>query len=361
MKDFDYIVRDSSILPSIGARKATQERDSSIRIGIVREMKETEEGPIYSVEVFMEGKVAIVGCTAMTKWGGAHNFEEYKLRSWLHTAPELLPPPVAWSEYKNKSGDVVVVAFLSGKSKEGIILGCINHNSRQPKLKDESIAYLSEFNGLETSIRDDGTYKVSFKGYTKANDPILKVPKPGVNVPAPIYNPLVGGSYFGFSSNGSYIASDGKQSIKIHKNIATGSIIISSGTSQLELGGNPALGNFSVKTGKIVAEATTTASIKSTVGLALESLQVSIKGTQVAIGSDQFELFDGLVQLIDALGSLVVTSPVGTCTPLMTAPTWAAQVLPLKIKIMMTKGSLKSADSFSLSGDDDPTIEASYE
>jgi len=353
----DYIVRDSSVLPDVDARVLVEHRDPSIRIGIVREERETSDGGIlYIVEVLVNGKQVPVGCVPMTRFGGAHNFEEYSLRPWLNGFPSGLLLPASADQYKGRAGDVVVVAYLNGQSREGVILGGLSHNGRKPVLKKGKIAYLSEFNGLETSITDDGSYKVTFKGYAPTNDAALKIPPFGSDVPAPLYNPLTGGSYFGFSNNGSFVASDGSQLMKIHKNIATGSIILKSGSSQIELGGNPALGNFSVKTGKVVMESTTTASIKSTVGLALQSLQVSIKGTQIAIGSDQFELIDGLIQLIDALGSLIVTSPVGTCTPLMAAPTWAAKVLPLKIKMTLVKGSLKDADSFSLSGDDSAEI-----
>jgi hypothetical protein len=356
--DYDYIVRDSSILPDKSSLSAVRGLDNSIRVGIVREAMETERGIMYSVEVHADGKIILAGCTQMVKFGGAHNFEEYGVRGWAaSTAYTQLP--TAFTQYKARSGDVVVVAFLNGKSKEGVILGGLSHYAREPKLKKDNIAYLSEFNGIETSIANSGSYKVTFKGYTPADEALLKLPPTGVDIQPPIYNPLTGGSYFGFSDNGSWIASDKSQFIKIHKNIVSGSIILKSGSTQIELGGNPAIGSFSVKAGKSVMDVSTTASIKSTVGLSMQSLQVSIKGTQVAIGNDQFELFDGLIQLIDALGSLVVTSPVGTCTPLMAAPTWAAQVLPLKIKLSLVKGSLKDADSFELAGDDDPTITSS--
>jgi len=349
---FDYIVRDSSLLPNSSATKLVHSQDSSLRVGIVREEREDANGLIvYIVEVSMNGKQIPVSCTLMTRWGGAHNYEEYKIRPWLNGVPSGALLPASAGEYKARSGDVVVVAYLNGKSKEGVILGGLNHQSRKPKLKKNNIAYISEFNGLETSITNNGSYKVTFKGYLPTNDVALKIPPTGLDVAVPVYNPLTGGSFFGFGDNGSFLASDSQQLIKIHKNIATGSIILKSGSAIIELGGNLVTPSFSVNSFKSVLESTTSASIKSGKDLALESRQVSIKGTQIAIGNDQFELFDGLIQLIDALGSLVVTSPVGTCTPLMVAPTWEAQVLPLKTKLSLIKGSLKAAESFSLAGD----------
>lgn len=353
----DYIVKDSSVLPNIKAVQTMKSSDSSIRIGIVREEQILDTGNIcYIVEVLVNGKQVPVCCSVMTKFGGAHNFEEITLRPWLNGFPSGALLPASTDAYKARSGDIVLVAYLNGQSREGVILGCLGHPARKKRLTGKKIAYLSEFNGLEVSITDDGSYKTTFKGYAPTNDAVLKIPPTGTDIPAPVYNPLTGGSYYGFNNKGSFTVSDGSQFLKIHKDIASGSIILKSGSSQIELGGNPAVGTFGVKTGKAVMELSTTASIKSTLGLALESLQVSIKGTQIAIGNDQFELIDGLIQLIDAIGTLVVTSPVGTCTPLMSAPTWAAQVLPLKIKMSLIKGSLKDADSFSLSGDDDPTI-----
>jgi hypothetical protein len=355
----DYIVKDSSLLPDLESVRTMRTPDSSIRMGIVRQEHTLNDGEIrYTVEVLVNGKQVPVSCVVMSKFGGAHNFEETTLRPWLNGFPSGALLPASADKYKARSGDVVLVAYLNGQSREGVILGCLSHPARKKVLTGKKIAYLSEFNGLETSITDDGSYKVTFKGYAPTNDATLKIPPIGTDIPPAIYNPLTGGSYYGFSSKGSFVASDGSQFLKIHKNLLSGSIILKSGSSQIELSGNPAIGTFGVKSGKAVMELSTTASIKSTIGLALQSLQVSIKGTQIAIGNDQFELIDGLIQLIDALGTLVVTSPVGTCTPLMSAPTWAAQVLPLKIKMTLIKGSLKDADSFSLSGDDDPEIDS---
>lgn len=354
--DYDYIVRDSSLLPNRSSFKAVNDRDHSIRVGIVRESQDTTTGTVYTVELAVNGKMLMVSCYQMVKFGGVHNFEEYGVRKWA-SSPAFTTLPTASDKYETRAGDMVVVAFIAGDSREGVILGSLKHYARKQKLKRDDIAYLSEFNGLETSIKIDGSYKITFKGYSPADETILKLPPSGKKIEEPKYNPLIGGSYFGFSKNGSWIASDKSQFIKINKDVAKGSIIIKSGSCQVEIGGNPAIGAFGVKAGKAVIDAATTASIKAKTSLAIQALQVSLKGTKVAIGNDQIELFDGLVQLIDALGSLAVTSPVGTCTPLMSAPTWASKVEPLKLKLTAIKGSLKDGDSFELAGNDDPTID----
>jgi hypothetical protein len=109
-----------------------------------------------------------------------------------------------------------------------------------------------------------------------------------------------------------------------------------------------------LKTDKFAVEASQKASIKAPLGIAMESVkQISLKGTQVAIGNDQFELFEGLDKLITALGAIVVTSPVGTCTPIQAAPTWATDVLPLQLKIKALISSLASAESVSPSDEGD--------
>ena len=355
----DYIIKDSSLLPNLESVYTLNQTDSSIRTGIVREESILRNGEIrYTVEVLVNSKQVPVSCTVLSKFGGVHNFEEQTLRPWLNGFPSGTLSPASADKYKARSGDVVLVAYLNGKSREGVILGCLSHPARKKVLAGKKIAYLSEFNGLETSITNDGSYKITFKGYAQTNDAALKTPPSGVDMPAALYNPLTGGSYYGFNNMGSFIASDGNQFLKIYKNLVSGSIILKSDSNQIELGGSLLSGSFGVKAGKAVMDFTTTASIKSTLGLALQSTQVSIKGTQIAIGNEQFELFDGLIKLIDALGTLIVMSPVGTCTPLATAPTWTTQILPLKVKISLLKGSLKGASSFSLSGDDDSKIDS---
>lgn len=352
----DYTVRDSSVLPDTRSMKEFRQKDDSIRVGIVREEVETPQGTRYIVEVLTGGKQVPVSCTVMTRFGGAHNYEEFKPRSWLSGFPSGALLPASAGKYAARSGDVVLVAYLDGKSREGVILGGITHGARKEKLAKGEIGYISEFNGLETQVREDGSYKVTFKG-KPINAALLKIPPTGINVPSPVYNPLITGSYFGFDANGSYVVSDGSdQFIKIFKSSLTRATIIKSGGNMLELGGNLIKSVTSMKTDEIVLEASLNASLKANNEVTLQGLQFSAKALKFAIGNDQFELMDGLIQLVDAIGEVTVTSPVGTCTPIMASPQWAAKVLPLKIKMMLVKGSLKDAKSAEFSGEDDPAI-----
>ena len=337
-RDFDYNVRDSSIMPNISSMAASGVKDNAIRVGMVREQLITTSGPaIYVVEVLDKGKVLLIPCTVMTRFGGAHNYEEYAVRPWATVAlPKVTP--MDQGSYATRSGDMVVVTFINGQSKEGVILGGISHPGRKPVLTSNTVAYQSEFNGIHTSISLLGEYKRTFKGNPPINEVNLRKPSTGTTVLPPIPSPA-GGSFYGFAVDGSYTVSDGRtQNIKIDK---TGfAIKITSGGTSVTIGGDPVLGNFKVSTGSTEMSSVTTTKITSKLKMNLQSAQVSIKGLKVAIGNDQFELIDGLIKLIDALGSLTVTSPVGTCMPLMTAPTWAAQILPLKLKLTVLKGSL---------------------
>jgi len=346
----DYSVRDSSLIPDSYSTQAYNDKDNSIRVGIVREERMLEDDETrYVVEVYMDGRQVPVSCTLMTRWGGVYNFEEYRVRPWGKIKTPVMAPGTA-GKYSYRSGDTVVVAFINGNSREGVILGGLRHPGRTEETTEGNIEYLSRFNGLETQIRTDGSYKVLFKG-APVNEALLDVPL-GTPIMDPIYNPLSSGSYFGFSSNGSFVVTDSKQFIKIDKNIASGAIIITSGKNTLELGGNVAIGTTALKTDNIVLEAAMNASIKATLDMNFQSTKsISLKALQVAIGNDQIELVDGLIQLIDALGKVVVTSPVGTCTPLMAAPDWASGVIPLKVKLSALKGSLADAPAAEFGGD----------
>lgn len=341
----DYSVRDSSIMGDAHAYKVFDEDDNSIRVGIVREERQNKDDTTkYIVEVAYRGKQIPVSCVLLSRWGGAYNYEEFRIRPWVKKFPSNLLPPSSASTYDLRSGDVVVVAFLDGQSREGVILGGLRHSSRTEKTTPGNIEYISEFNGLETQIRTDGSYKVTFKG-AAITEALLEVPPAGQPIAEPQYNPLTSGSFYGFDSDGSYVVSDGDQYVKITKSLTSGSIVMVSGKNRIDMGGNPAIGAIGLTTDNLAVAASMKANIKANLAINAETLQMSLKATQMAIGSDAFELFDGLGQLIDALGSLIVTSPVGTCTPLMAAPTWAAQVIPLKVKIGLMKMSLQSADA----------------
>ena len=328
--------------------------DSSLRIGIVRESIETEDGEIrYLVEVAYGGRQIPVECISMTRFGGAHNYEEYILRKWVGSYPTNVLPSAASDKFNLRSGDVVVVAFLQGKSRDGVILGGLHHPARTPMIKKGDIEYNSRFNGIETIIRKNGSYQLMFHG-AAINEALLEAPPLGAPVPAPIFNPLIDGSYLGFSSTGSTIMTDGtNQFVKVGKE--TKAVTIVSGGTTISVSGT--LGLVSIQSKEVAIKSDKF--LVSATSIATDSTTLSLKATQVSIGNDQIELIDGLGQLIDAMGTLTVTSPVGLCTPLQAAPQWAAQVVPLKVKLSTLKSSLKQLATeiaLNYSADTDSTI-----
>src|SRR5690606_2811389 len=101
-----------------------------------------------------------------------------------------------------KAGDAVLVAFLNGEAREAVILGGLIHPARKSTLDiTKGPQYISEFNGVETSINNDGEYKLTFKAVPtnakKLDD------KPSSKIPAPTYDTKVGGSFFWFDKTGS--------------------------------------------------------------------------------------------------------------------------------------------------------------
>lgn len=337
----DYTVRDSSIAANPHARAVRDGGDYSIRVGMVRQMKETPSGDVkYIVDVASGGRQIPVSCTMMTKFGGVHNYEDYVLRPWAKSFPTaFLPGGSSVSQYNLRSGDVVLVAYLEGQAREGVILGGLAHPARSKQVSAGDIEYNSKFNGIEKIITKNGSYKTLFHG-AAINDALLDIPPTGADVPEPIYNPLAEGSYYGFSSSGSFIASDGNQQfLKIGKDNFQTTIV--SGTASLTLN---ALGGIVNIRGTQLAVDSQLYFIKAAV-IGADTTVFSVKAVQVAIGNDQIELVDGLLQLIDAIGSLTITSPVGLCTPFQAAPQWAASVLPLKIKLTTLKGALQDPGS----------------
>lgn len=353
----DYTVRDSTILQHSHSHSVRNSFDHSIRVGMIRKSVTLDSGDVrYIVDVVSGGRQVPVSCVFMTRFGGVHNFEEYQLRPWAQSFPTAaLPGGSSASTHDLRSGDVVLVAYLEGQSREGVILGGLQHPAREITTSAGDIEYNSRFNGLETVIKKNGSYQVVFHGAaTPPSELALKAPPTGASVPPPIFNPLIEGSFFGFSSTGSFIASDGSsQFIKVGKE--SKAVTIASGGVTITV--SDTTGLLAIKSPKATIDSDSFL-VKSS-AISTESVTLSLKATQVSIGNDQIELVDGLLQLIDLFGGLTITSPVGLCTAFNLAPTWAAQVEPLKIKLSTLKASLQQPSTdlaFTLSADSDSDI-----
>lgn len=332
------IVKDSSIWENSNAFEAARSKDMSIRIGMVREARFNEQTSTtqYVVEVFDKNNQIPVVCVRMDQFGGAYNYEEFTHR--INVVSDKTQASA--SKYAVRPGDVVIVAFANGDSREGVILGGIRHPGRKEKTGNaaDGIAYKSEFNGLESHVNKSGEYKVTFKGLP-TNIAELDKQSSGNNIPDPVYNMAVGGSYYQFDKTGSWTLSDVAQSdpqtIKVDK--PGGKINIISGKVTITIDKNAQLIDVVTKDLKIAASN----SIKETTKeYSMDaSTFVKIKTPKVAIGTDSIELLDQLVKLIENLSLVIIMSPVGPCAPFGTGENWKL-VDEVKKKINTIKGSL---------------------
>jgi len=330
------IVKDSSIWESGFDFEAVRKKDMSVRVGIIREAKidVVNDDINYIVEVFNSGNQMPVFCKRLERFGGAYNYEEFTHRGYTHskaTASE--------DKYSVRAGDIVIVAFIRGDSREGVILGSIKHPSRKRKTdKPTDVLYLSEFNGIETSINTSGELKVTFKGIPTNITELIKPPT-GNDISAPTYDTAVGSSYYQLDKTGSWLVNDNAQSnpqsIKIDK--PGGTLTITSGQAYIKIDKNAQLITIINKdtvlnSANSIKETTKDYSIDATATYKLRS-------PKIAIGMGGTELLDQITKLIDAVGMLTAISPLGPCAPLTAAPQWSG-VTKVKSAISGIKGSL---------------------
>jgi hypothetical protein len=194
----DYIVKDSSIYQDYESYALENSSDASLKIGVIRDIVEIDGPDIaYIVETWLGGKWTPVQCTRATRFGGVYNYEEITYRGFK---PEDSNASDGMMDFK--PGDTVLIAYLLGDSREGIIINCINHPGR-PKLfkSTDGVVYESEFNGINKSITAEGEYTVTFKG-PQTNIAELDKPASGKPIPAPQYDESVMGSFYKFASDG---------------------------------------------------------------------------------------------------------------------------------------------------------------
>jgi len=343
----DYNIKDSSLHQNISAYAEYDRKDTAIRVGIVREERELSDGSTrYIVEVFVGGNQVGVSCSLMTRFNGTYNFEEYRLKPWLKSSTGGQQLASTASTYDLRDGDTVVVAFLDGKAREGIILGGIKHPSRDSQTTLGELSYISTYNGIETKVDAEGAYTVTFNG-APLNDSTPTVPGTVSDTAPAQYNPAIAGSFWKIDSTGGIEISDAQtvagalNSIKITKDPASPTTVITSGRNVITLAGNPAVGEFNITTDTFTHDALST-TFKTTKDFNIDTLQMKLKGSKVAIGNDTVELIDAIITIIETIGKVVITSPVGTCTPLISDSSsgWASKIIPLLIKLKALKGSL---------------------
>ena len=137
-----------------------------------------------------------------------------------------------------RPGEVVVVALLNGGESEGIILGSINHPYRSETLKrNNEVAYVSEFNGIEEYIAKDGEWRLTYRGIQKNIADLRKAPD-GNALPHPEYDNEIGTGYMEWDKTGSFFVTDNasdKLPQSLHINKKDGKIVITSGKTELTI------------------------------------------------------------------------------------------------------------------------------
>jgi hypothetical protein len=332
---YDPIVKDSSIWQDENASNALYNRDTGVKIGIVRsiEFNEPFQEIRYLVEVASDNDVIPVTCTPMMRFGGAHNFEEHIYRGY----ETPVNPSSYVSAYKNRPGDLVVVALLDGDGREGILLGGLQHVARPSTLsKTDGIAFASRFNGMLNTIDSDGEWTLTFNGKA-TNEDKLRAPSTTV-VPAPTYDNSIAGTFMKFAKDGGWELSDSAnspQSIKIDKQ--GGTTTITSGNITLILNKEQetcvtTCKKYTLDAADLIAENTKEFKVNA-------QTKISLQGPKVAIGTKSVELMDQLNKLITALGNVFVMTPVGPSSPLSQSPLWVP-VKQIQTKINSINGTL---------------------
>lgn len=283
----EYIIDDSSFSKNPGS---VGQKDYSIRVGIVRELAylNNQKQTRYIVEVWKNNKLYPMTCVRTSRFGGLYNYEEFNHRGFKTGEDN-----VGLGNFAVVPGDMVVVAAANGESREGIILGALNHAGRDeilPATDDQE--YVCEFNGIQTIINRNGEYRRIFKGVPTNIDTLSEAPN-GTPYPLPEYDVDVGFSYYEFDKTGSYTITDNAndklpQYIKVDK--PNGKILIGSGDTLLEIDKNSESYTIANKTTTFNSKDswslnTKKTSIKSSDLVEVEAADIKTKGNMLQEGN----------------------------------------------------------------------------
>ena len=301
---FDEIVKDSSIWTSSEEFAAVSPGDTAIKIGTIREIQFNAniDDMRYIVEVSDDNNTLPIICIPLTRWGGAHNFEEYTLRGYK----AVNDPTIDLGPPGNKPGDTVLIAYLSGDGRQGVILGTMKHPGRTRRLNtSDGIAYVSQFNGLETTIKKDGEWKIEFNGLATNTKKLLDPPTKAVYQAT--FNSKIAGSFMRFKNEGSWevndTASSGLQSILINKQ--AGTTTITSGKVVVKINKGPesittTCKVYTVNSADKISENTKVAETNA-------SSTYTVRSPKIAIGSGGTELLQQISDQLDKLSTLFGT------------------------------------------------------
>jgi len=331
----DYTVKDSSIWRDPFSFQKQSSTDARIKVGMVRtaQFNPIRGEIMYVVEVQDQGDKLFIPCYQLRKFGGIFNYEDYTLQTYKYNISYDAIPA-----FENKAGDMVLVGYLNGDPREGMILGGLVHPARVSTLQPEDgPQYLSQFNGIVTNINKDGELTVTFRGMPTNIDVLSNSPT-GI-LPAPTFDDTVGSSFYKFDKTGSWTISDNAtsdpQSIVIDK--AGGTTTVTSGSIVLTM--TKSSQNTTLTTKELDINASDAMNTTTKDWSTVASSTAKIKSPKIAFGTDGTELLDQITKLIDAIGALTAISPVGPCATLEAAPQWPA-VNQIKVAITSIMGQL---------------------
>jgi hypothetical protein len=329
------IVKDSSIWQNSKSFSAVSSKDPYMRIGIVKKVyRDGRTADLrYLVEIQDRNDSIEVNARLLRRFGGVFNYEDVVVHGYKF---DDKPDPVR--AFDAKAGDTVLVAFLNGEAREAIILGGLTHLARKSTIDiTKGPQYAAEFNGVETTINENGEYKITFKAVPTNIKKLDE--KPGKTIPKPTYDTKIGGSFFQFDKTGSIEINDkdqgGIQNLRIDK--PNGIITVNSGKIKLTMTKKSEKVELKCKLLDIVSDDKINGKTKE---FKLEaSTSVKINSPKVAIGKEGVELLDQLFQMVEALAKVIPISPVGPCSAIGASPQWAG-VVSVQSKIKEITGSL---------------------
>jgi len=286
---FDF-VKDSSVWFKPSSLSTINTLDNRLYLGIIREARnETNTNELrYLVEIRHKNDIILCNCRMLRRWGGVYNYEDFTLHGYNYNDASNNQNGVAAI-----AGDAVLVGLFGGSGREGVILGGLTHMARKSFLDiKKGPQYKSEFNGIETSINEDGEWTLTFKGQPTNKDKLNDTPSQPIS--APQYNKDVGTSYMKWDKEGGYTlsdeATDGDKAQKLHIDKKKGTIDIFSGKINLNFKKNGQKVSLTNKETLFTSKDSITYKTKKFYGEA--STEIRVKTPLYVIETDKVRLGD---------------------------------------------------------------------
>jgi hypothetical protein len=310
---------------------------SNFEVGYIREIKYSSNRAIeYLVEINKDvNGVYFLICEPIFKFSSPFNYEQFTYNTYNND-----------SNYENQNingqykpaSKVLVATYGKGDNIKGVILGCLTHESQKNGITEiDGNSYKSEFNGIETEYSMYGEYTITFKGIPTNIEKLSEPIGEDKDIPNPIYDQTIAGSYFKFTVNGSIELNDNNNQY-IYVNKKNKNITLNSDGSLIYIDG---------KNKKIVLKSDEIGFIFKNEIHALEKFDLKatehlkIDSPKIAIGDKNqgIELLEQIAKLVDEIAKCKPISPVGPCAPMKACSSWSG-VDAIKEKIEQIKGSL---------------------